>query len=92
MGPQKTLNCPRNLERKNKARDITLPDLTIFYKATVIKTAWYWQKTDTQVNAIEQRVQKYDQEDQLIFDKGGKIVQWTKDSLFNKWCLETGQL
>ena len=24
----------------------------------------------------------------LIFNKGGKIIQWSKENLFNKWCWE----
>lgn len=68
------------LKKKNKVENISPSNFETYYIATLIKTGWQDRYID-QWNIIDSPETNQHKQDQLIFGKSTKAIQWKKDSL-----------
>ena len=66
------------MRKKNRTGENSLPDFTLHYKATVIKTVLAQKQKYRPMEQDRKPEIKPHTYEHLIFDKGGKNIQWRK--------------
>ena len=79
------------VRKKNGDRWINLTDFRLYYKAILIKTIWFWHKNKNIAKQNRRETPEINPctHEYLIFEKGGRNIQWRKKSLLAG---KTGQL
>ena len=80
------------LNNKRTSSGITIPDLKLYYRVTVIKTAWYWYRDwqEDQWNRIEDPDMNPHTHGHLIFHKGANISSGKRTALLTNGSGSTG--